>query len=77
MFYTRFDKNAAANPPVRGFTFAYPAAQAGQRNWVALAVANSFEPFPETPAATAELVPAPAAAPSPPRPRLSSPPARR
>jgi hypothetical protein len=64
-FYTRFDKNAAANPPVRGFTFAYPAAQAGQLNRIALAVANSFEPFPETPAATAESVPAPAAAPEP------------
>ncbi len=25
MFYTRFDKNPAATPPIRGFTFAYPA----------------------------------------------------
>ena len=29
MFYTRFDKNAAANPPIRGFTFAYPAVAGG------------------------------------------------
>ncbi len=25
-FYSRFEKNDAANPPIRGFTFAYPAA---------------------------------------------------
>ena len=45
-FYTRFDKSAAAHPPLRGFNFAYPAAEAAQLNRVALAVANSFEPFP-------------------------------
>jgi Putative peptidoglycan binding domain len=53
MFYTRFDKNAPAKPPMRGFTFAYPAAQAAQLNRVAIAVANSFEPFPAPPAAQA------------------------
>ena len=53
MFYTRFDKNATATPPVRGFTFAYSAAQAAQLNRVAIAVANSFEPFPEAAAAPA------------------------
>ena len=53
MFYTRFDKNAAANPPMRGFTFAYPAVQAAQVNRVAIAVANSFDPFPEAAAAPA------------------------
>ena len=26
-FYTRFDKNPNATPPIRGFTFAYPASQ--------------------------------------------------
>ena len=31
MFYTRFDKNAAANPPLRGFTFAYPATYPAHR----------------------------------------------
>ena len=46
-FYTRFDKNAAAIPPIRGFTFAYPSSQAAQLDRVALAVANSFEPFPQ------------------------------
>ncbi len=57
-FYTRFDKNAAASPPIRGFTFAYPASQAAQLDRVALAVANSFEPFPQaatTPAANAAV----------------------
>ena len=46
-FYTRFEKNATASPPVRGFTFAYPTAQAAQLDRIALAVANSFEAFPE------------------------------
>jgi peptidoglycan hydrolase-like protein with peptidoglycan-binding domain len=66
MFYTRFDKNAAANPPMRGFTFAYPASQAAQLSKVAIAVANSFEPFPAAaaaPAASAALA-APAAGPA-------------
>ena len=45
-FYTRFDKNAAANAPLRGFNFAYPAAEAARLNRIAIAVANSFEPFP-------------------------------
>jgi len=51
MFYTRFDKNASASPPMRGFTFSYPAAQAAQLTRVAIAVANSFEPFPAAGAA--------------------------
>ena len=46
-FYTRFEKNADENPPVRGFTFAYPTSQAAQLDRIALAVANSFEAFPE------------------------------
>jgi hypothetical protein len=65
MFYTRFDKNPAATPPVRGFTFAYPASQGAYLNRVAIAVANSFEPFPGSapaPAANAVASPAPAAA---------------
>jgi putative peptidoglycan binding protein len=53
MFYTRFDKNAAASPPLRGFNFSFPAAQAASLNRVALAVANSFEPFPAAPGAGA------------------------
>ena len=67
MIYTRFDKNPAATPPIRGFTFAYPAAQAAQFNRVAIAVANSFEPFPgmaPAPAASATLA-TPASAPPP------------
>ena len=62
-FYTRFDKNPAATPPIRGFTFAYPASQTATLDRVAIAVANSFEPFPG-----AAPPPAPNAAPPPPAP---------
>ena len=65
MFYTRFDKNPAATPPIRGFTFAYPASLGAYLNRVAIAVANSFEPFPESapsPAPNAVASPAPGAA---------------
>lgn len=52
-FYTRFAK-APANwpdgPSLRGFTFAYPSDQAGDLDKVALAIANSFEPFSSSPA---------------------------
>jgi hypothetical protein len=60
-FYTRFDKNAAASPPIRGFTFVYPASGAANLDRVALAVANSFEPFP-MPAAAPSAKAAPSAA---------------
>jgi Putative peptidoglycan binding domain len=50
-FYTRFDKNPNANPPIRGFTFAYPASQTAALDRIAIAIANSFEPFPEAAAA--------------------------
>jgi hypothetical protein len=50
-FYTRFDKNPAASPPIRGFTFAYPASQTTTLDRIAIAIANSFEPFPEAAAA--------------------------
>ena len=77
-FYSRFEKNDGANPPIRGFTFSYPAA-APNFDRIALAVASSFEAFPaaggttaNAPAATAEAtpvprppVPAPTAAPQP------------
>jgi hypothetical protein len=46
-FYTRFDKKGTARPPIRGFTFSYPTAQAAHLDRVALAVANSFAAFPE------------------------------
>ena len=46
-FYTRFDKSPNANPPLRGFTFAYPASQTAYLDRIAIAIANSFEPFPE------------------------------
>ncbi len=47
-FYTRFAKapaNWPEGPTLRGFTFAYPSDQAGDFDKVALAIANSFEPF--------------------------------
>jgi peptidoglycan hydrolase-like protein with peptidoglycan-binding domain len=50
-FYTRFDKKPNANPPIRGFTFAYPASQTVALDRIAIAIANSFEPFPEAAAA--------------------------
>jgi peptidoglycan hydrolase-like protein with peptidoglycan-binding domain len=52
-FYTRFDKNPNATPPIRGFTFAYPASQTAYLDRIAIAIANSFESFPESVGATA------------------------
>ena len=72
-FYTRFDKNPAATPPIRGFTFAYPASQAATLDRVAIAVANSFEPFPET--AVTPAASAAAGAASPPASNAAPPPA--
>jgi hypothetical protein len=66
-FYTRFDKSATASPPVRGFTFAYPASQTATLDRIAIAIANSFEPFPEAAAAPAANAGAPSASsPTPP-----------
>jgi hypothetical protein len=68
-FYTRFDKNPVANPPIRGFTFAYPASQGAYFDRIAIAVANSFEPFPESAApraaTSAAASPTPSATPAP------------
>ena len=67
-FYTRFDKSTTATPPLRGFTFAYPASQTVALDRIAIAIANSFEPFPEStgaPAANAAASPASSAAPPP------------
>ena len=67
-FYTRFERNAAANPPIRGFTFAWPAARR-DLDRAALAVANSFVAFPEPGAASPAPTPtAEPAAPSAPKP---------
>ena len=91
-FYTRFEKSEKANPPIRGFTFTYPASQAAELDRIAIAIANSFEAFPgpaaapaNTPAASAAPPPGPPGraqfrrrpTPSRPRLRLSSRPARR
>ena len=69
-FYTRYNSSAAATPPIRGFTFAYPATRS-DLDRVALGVANSFQPFPQPgPGADAAASPPepparPAAAPPP------------
>jgi hypothetical protein len=52
-FYTRFaaaPANRPEGPSLRGFTFAYPVDQAADFDKVALAIANSFEPFSSSPA---------------------------
>jgi Putative peptidoglycan binding domain len=71
-FYTRFDKNPAVSPPIRGFTFAYPASQTATLDRIAIAIANSFEPFPE--AAAAPAANAGANLTPPPAPSAASPP---
>ena len=86
-FYSRFEKNESASPPIRGFTFTYPAS-AQNFDRVALAVANSFEAFPAVgerrrtpPARRRPRLHRPCVSPPrlrrPPRPRSSSRPARR
>lgn len=52
-FYTRFARapaNWPQGPTLRGFTFAYPANRAGELDKLSLAIANSFDPFADTPA---------------------------
>jgi peptidoglycan hydrolase-like protein with peptidoglycan-binding domain len=67
-FYSRFDKNSSADPPIRGFTFSYPAARAGEFDRVAIAVANAFDPFPARASATANGGETPLPPPRPPTP---------
>ena len=83
-FYLRY----AVAPPgapdagvLRGFEFAYPIAEAAELDRVALAIANSFEPFPSAPepdktaaGAPIELgkTPTPSPSPTPARARLLS-----
>ncbi len=52
-FYTRFAKSPADwpdGPSLRGFTFAYPSERSSDFDKLALAVANAFDPFADTPA---------------------------
>ncbi len=72
-FYSRFEKNDGASPPIRGFTFSYPAA-AQNLDRVALAVANSFEPFPTAGEAAANTAPNMSGAPPSPTPPVPAPP---
>jgi len=57
-FYSRFERSDGANQPIRGFTFSYPAT-AQNLDRVALAAANSFEPFPARGAPASGVQPAP------------------
>src|SRR5271166_1467825 len=59
-FYSRFERSDGANQPIRGFTFSYPAT-AQNLDRVALAAANSFEPFPARGAAASGVQAAPPA----------------
>ncbi len=61
-FYSRFEKSEGATPPIRGFTFSYPAATQ-YLDRVALAVANSFQAFPAARAPANATSPAADAAP--------------
>jgi peptidoglycan hydrolase-like protein with peptidoglycan-binding domain len=52
-FYTRFARSPAdwpGGPILRGFAFAYPSERSSDFDKLALAVANSFDPFADTPA---------------------------
>jgi hypothetical protein len=52
-FYTRFAKSPADwpdGPALRGFAFAYPSERSSDFDKLALAAANSFDPFADTPA---------------------------
>jgi len=70
-FYARFNQGAAGAPEaglLRGFRFAYPLARAAEFDRIALAVANSFDPFGSLQGAqpkTAEKEPTPAPSPTP------------
>jgi hypothetical protein len=51
-FYTRFARSPADwpdGPSLRGFTFAYPSDRSSDFDKLALAVANAFDPFADTP----------------------------
>ena len=63
-FYSRYERSGGATPPVRGFTFRYPLAR-DDLDRVALAVANSFQAFPDQ-------TPAAAPAPKPPGPSATA-----
>jgi hypothetical protein len=75
-FYLRYGVAPAAAPDagvLRGFEFAYPVAEASELDRVALAIANSFEPFPPPAQATA-AAPLELKTPTPvPNPALSEP----
>ena len=66
-FYRRYAvaPGGGDNAILRGFAFLYPKASAAALDSVALAIANSFDPFPVTPVAAATPTPAPT--PEPPK----------
>jgi peptidoglycan hydrolase-like protein with peptidoglycan-binding domain len=71
-FYTRIAREASASSDAvarRGFTFAYPAAQSATLDRIALAIADSFAPFPAAAGATVAGAALAAPPPPPPAPR--------
>jgi len=74
-FYTRIAKAPATAPDpaaLRGFTFTYPAAQSATFDRIALAIADSFEPFPVAGAPAVASVPTPVPSPTPSGPALAA-----
>jgi hypothetical protein len=75
-FYLRYGVAPPAAPDagaLRGFEFAYPVAEASQLDRVALAIANSFDPFPSSPPAqTVAGTPTPVPSPAPSEPVLTA-----
>jgi peptidoglycan hydrolase-like protein with peptidoglycan-binding domain len=55
-FYTRYEQSGEGGA-TRGFSFAFPAGKAGELDRVALALLNSFEPFPAAVPAVAAKAP--------------------
>src|SRR5947209_1953648 len=64
-FYRRYAAAPGEAGKLRGFAFLYPKARAAALDPVALAITNSFEPFPTTPAA-------PTPSPTPETPKLTA-----
>ena len=69
-FYLRYDRQEGADPPIRGFVFSYPAKAAPDFDRVAVAVANSFEPFSSVASGSANAPPP--APPPPPAPKATA-----
>ena len=65
-FYTRFGRGTEVGAPLRGYTLTWATAQKAQYDPVAIAIANSFEPFAAATGTAPAVVAAPASAPAAP-----------